>query len=84
MAQMCECPLQKIFLRGLLAMAMNGCCTKEYLSQGRAETFGGAGAQSIKGAHGTQLLIGLCSLLIYVYRNGCFCIDTAANAMTQV
>ncbi len=32
--------------------------------QGRAETFGGAGAQSIKGAHGTQLLIGLCSLLI--------------------
>ncbi len=34
--------------------------------QGRAETFGGAGAQSIKGAHGTQLLIGLCSLLICV------------------
>ncbi len=32
--------------------------------QGRAETFGGAGAQSIKGAHGTQLLIGLCCLLI--------------------
>ncbi len=32
--------------------------------QGRAETFGGAGAQSIKGAHGTRLLIGLCSLLI--------------------
>ncbi len=32
--------------------------------QGRAETFGEAGAQSIKGAHGTQLLIGLCSLLI--------------------
>ncbi len=27
--------------------------------QGRAETFGGAGAQSIKGAHGTRLLIGL-------------------------
>ncbi len=27
--------------------------------QGRAETFGGAGAQSIKGAHGTWLLIGL-------------------------
>ncbi len=36
------------------------------LYQGRAETFGGAGAQSIKGAHGTQLLIGLCSLLICV------------------
>ncbi len=34
--------------------------------QGRAETFGGAGAQSIKGAHGTQLLIGLCCLLICV------------------
>ncbi len=33
--------------------------------QGRAETFGGAGAQSIKGAHGT-LLIGLCCLLICV------------------
>ncbi len=32
--------------------------------QGRAETFGEAGAQSIKGAHGTRLLIGLCSLLI--------------------
>ncbi len=32
--------------------------------QGRAETFGGAGAQSIKGAHGTRLLIGLCFLLI--------------------
>ncbi len=25
--------------------------------QGRAETFGGTGAQSIKGAHGTRLLI---------------------------
>ncbi len=36
------------------------------LEQGRAETFGGAGAQSIKGAHGTWLLIGLCSLLICV------------------
>ncbi len=36
------------------------------LQQGRAETFGGAGAQSIKGAHGTRLLIGLCSLLICV------------------
>ncbi len=35
-------------------------------TQGRAETFGGAGAQSIKGAHGTQLLIGLCCLLICV------------------
>ncbi len=34
--------------------------------QGRAETFGGAGPQSIKGAHGTRLLIGLCSLLICV------------------
>ncbi len=34
--------------------------------QGRAETFGGAGAQSIKGAHGTRLLIGLCCLLICV------------------
>ncbi len=34
--------------------------------QGRAETFGGAGAQSIKGAHGTLILIGLCSLLICV------------------
>ncbi len=34
--------------------------------QGRAETFGGAGAQSIKGAHGTRLLIGLCFLLICV------------------
>ncbi len=34
--------------------------------QGRAETFGGAGAQSIKGAHGARLLIGLCSLLICV------------------
>ncbi len=32
--------------------------------QGRAETFGGAGAQSIKGAHGARLLIGLCCLLI--------------------
>ncbi len=27
------------------------------IEQGRAKTFGGAGAQSIKGAHGTQLLI---------------------------
>ncbi len=36
------------------------------ITQGRAETFGGAGAQSIKGAHGTRLLIGLCSLLICV------------------
>ncbi len=35
-------------------------------TQGHAETFGGACAQSIKGAHGTQLLIGLCSLLICV------------------
>ncbi len=35
--------------------------------QGRAETFGGAGAQSIKGAHGT-LLIGLCCLLICVLK----------------
>ncbi len=31
-----------------------------------AGTFGGAGAQSIKGAHGARLLIGLCSLLICV------------------
>ncbi len=30
------------------------------------QTFGGAGAQSIKGAHGARLLIGLCSLLICV------------------
>ncbi len=36
------------------------------MEQGRAETFGGAGAQSIKGAHGTGLLIGLCCLLICV------------------
>ncbi len=34
--------------------------------QGRAETFGGAGAQSIKGAHGKRLLIELCPLLICV------------------
>ncbi len=50
--------------------------------QGRAETFGGAGAQSIKGAHGTWLLIGLCSLLIYVSK--WMLLDTAANGMTQV
>ncbi len=37
-----------------------------YSKQGCAETFGEAGAQSIKGAHGTLLLIGLCSLLICV------------------
>ncbi len=37
-----------------------------YCKQGRAETFGGAGAQSIKGAHGTRLLIGMCSLRICV------------------
>ncbi len=49
--------------------------------QGRAETFGGAGAQSIKGAHGTWLLIGLCSLLIYVSK---WMLDTAANGMTHV
>ncbi len=30
-------------------------CKYHHLQQGRAETFGGAGAQSIKGAHGTQL-----------------------------
>ncbi len=41
-------------------------CKKPSKGQGRAETFGGAGAPSIKGAHGTQLLIGLCSLLIGV------------------
>ncbi len=41
------------------------CLTHKH-HQGRAETFGGAGAQSIKGAHGTRLLIGLCSLLICV------------------
>ncbi len=34
--------------------------------QGHAETFGGTGAQSIKEAHGTWLLIGLFSLLIFV------------------
>ncbi len=34
--------------------------------QGRIETFEGAGAQSIKGAHGTCLLMGLCSLLMCV------------------
>ncbi len=28
--------------------------------QDHVETFGGAGAQSIKGAHGTRLSIGLC------------------------
>ncbi len=47
--------------------------------QGRAETFGGAGAQSIKGAHGTRLLIGLCCLpicvskwmLLYWYSSKC-------------
>ncbi len=32
-----------------------------YQMQGRAETFGGAGAQNIKGAHETQLTIGLCT-----------------------
>ncbi len=36
------------------------------VQQGRAVTFGGAGAQSLKGAHRTRLLIGLCSLLICV------------------
>ncbi len=41
-------------------------CKYHHLQQGRAETFGGAGAQSIKGAHGTRLLIGLCCLLICV------------------
>ncbi len=41
-------------------------CKQNSAVQGLAETFGGAGAQSIKGAHGTQLLIGLCSLLICV------------------
>ncbi len=41
-------------------------CGSGVIEQGRAETFGGAGAQSIKGAHGTQLLIGLCCLLICV------------------
>ncbi len=34
--------------------------------QGRVETFGVTGAPSIKGAHGTWLLIGLCSLLMCV------------------
>lgn len=29
------------------------------LLQGRVDTFGGAGAQSLKGGHGTWLLIGL-------------------------
>ncbi len=53
------------------------------MHQGCAETFGGAGAQSIKGAHGAWLLIG-CALCWYVYWNGCFCIDTAANAMSRV
>uniref|UniRef100_A0A8C1X5R8 Hemoglobin, beta adult 2 n=1 Tax=Cyprinus carpio TaxID=7962 RepID=A0A8C1X5R8_CYPCA len=33
---------------------------------GRAETFGGVGAQSIKGAYGIRLEIALCSLLIRV------------------
>ncbi len=37
--------------------------------QGRAETFGGAGAQSIKGAHGTWLLIELCSMLMCIERD---------------
>ncbi len=41
-------------------------CLIYTLYQGRAETFGGAGAQSLKGTHGTRLLIGLCPLLICV------------------
>ncbi len=45
-----------------LAFGCSHCCGE----QGCAETFGGAGAQSIKGAHGARLLIGLCSLLICV------------------
>ncbi len=48
--------------------------------QGRAEAFGGAGGLSIKGAHGTWLLIGLCSLLICVSK--WMLLDAAANAMT--
>ncbi len=43
--------------------------------QGRAETFGGAGAQSIKGAHRTRLLIGLCFLLM--------CIEMDASVLIQ-
>jgi len=31
-AQRCDCPQNKNALRGLLAMATNGSCTKEYLS----------------------------------------------------
>ncbi len=42
--------------------------------------FGGAGAPRIKGAHGTRLLMWLCSLLIW-YRNGCFCIDITADVI---
>ncbi len=49
--------------------------------QSHAETFGGVGAQSIKGAHET-LLRGLCSLLICVSK--WMLLDAAANAMTQV
>ncbi len=42
----------------------------------------GAGTQSIKGAHGTRLLIGLCPLLKCV--SNWMLLDTAANAMMQV
>ncbi len=49
-----------------LPNTVNQQCCDYRPQQGRAETFGGAGAQSIKGAHGTRLLIGLCSLLICV------------------
>ncbi len=58
-------------------------CVPCALMQGRAETFGGAGAQSIKEAHGTRRLIGLCSLLICVSK-WMLLYYTAANAMTQV
>ncbi len=50
--------------------------------QGSAETFGGAGGQVLKGHINTAFNRAV--LFADMCRNGCFCIDTAANAMTQV
>ncbi len=52
-----------------------------YFHQGRAETFGGAGAQSIKGAHGNTAFNRAVILADMCIEIDCFCIDTAANAM---
>ncbi len=54
-------------------------CTPD---QGRAETYGGACTQSVKGAHGTWLLIGLCSLLICATK--LMLLDIVPNTMMQV